>query len=155
MVGRFRYEMGDDSPKSSRSDDRLGHAAFADRVANVIVSVDATNGYVLGLNGAWGSGKSTTLNFVIDSVREHNRQRPQSTVLHVDFRPWLITGHQDLVGAFFKVLAENLGDSKKPAAWLVAKGSQPSGFGGCADCGSYSRGGVRRTVCRRCGESRG
>ena len=47
MTEHFNYELGDDAPKSKRSEDRLGHAPFADRVARVITSVDASNGYVI------------------------------------------------------------------------------------------------------------
>lgn len=72
MARHTGFQMGDDAPKFTRSEDRLGHAGFAERVANVISNVDATNGYVLGLHGAWGSGKSTTLNFVVECIREHN-----------------------------------------------------------------------------------
>ena len=108
----FTHGLSDDAPKSSRDQDRLGHAPFADLVALVATSVDASNGFVLGIHGAWGSGKSTTLNFVAECVREHNQHVPDHTILHVDFRPWLITGHQDLVSAFLKVLSEKLADPK-------------------------------------------
>lgn len=106
MPERFKYGLSDDAPKSTRSEDQLGHASFAERVASVIETVDAPNGYVLGLHGSWGSGKSTTLNFVVECIEETRRREPENQILHVDFRPWLITGHQDLIGAFLKVLSE-------------------------------------------------
>ena len=131
MAGDTKFPMGDDAPKSTRSEDRLGHATFAQRVANVILSVDATNGYVLGLHGAWGSGKSTTMNFIVECIREHNKQEKKTPLLHVDFRPWLITGHQDLIGAFLKVLSEGVPDGKsRRKAWLrkAAKVAKASGL---------------------------
>ena len=111
MPERFLYELGNDAPKSTRSEDRLGHAAFAERVASVVASVDATNGYVLGLHGTWGSGKSSTLNFVVECIEEHDRSGG-SSMLHVNFQPWLITGHHDLIGAFLKVLSEKVAGGK-------------------------------------------
>ena len=57
MTRSLSFELGDDAPKRNRSEDRLDHAGFARRVARVIASVDAADGYVLGLHGAWGSGK--------------------------------------------------------------------------------------------------
>ena len=116
--------MGDDAPKSTRSEDRLGQANFAERVASVILSVDATNGYVLGLHGAWGSGKSTTLNFIVECIREHNEEETKAPLLHVDFRPWLITGHQDLIGAFLKVLSESVADGKSRRKASLKKSAQ-------------------------------
>ena len=124
MARHTGFQMGDDAPKFTRSEDRLGHAGFAERVANVISNVDATNGYVLGLHGAWGSGKSTTLNFVVECIREHNELATENPLLHVDFRPWLITGHQDLIGAFLKVLSESVADGKSRRKGWLRKGAQ-------------------------------
>ena len=119
MTEHFNYELGDDAPKSKRSEDRLGHAPFADRVARVITSVDASNGYVIGIHGPWGSGKSTTLNFVAERIRDHNQVESASPVVHIDFRPWLITGRHDLIGTFLKVLTESLEEGRpKSRKWL-------------------------------------
>jgi predicted KAP-like P-loop ATPase len=58
--------FSDDAPKADPwTEDRLGYASFAERMANVIVDLAAPNGYVMGLHGAWGSGKSTAINFTI------------------------------------------------------------------------------------------
>ena len=124
MARRFKYGLSDDAPKSTRSEDQLGHAAFAERVASVIATVDAPNGYVLGLHGAWGSGKSTTLNFIVECIDEHNGVDPENQVVHVDFRPWLITGHQDLIGAFLKVLSEKVSSRKSRRRRRFRKGAQ-------------------------------
>ena len=124
MAGRFTYELGDDAPKSMRSQDRLGHTPFAERVASVVAHVDATNGYVIGLHGEWGSGKSSALNFVVEFIEEHNSREPDSRILHVDFRPWLITGHQDLIGAFLKVLSERVSTRKSRRRGWIRKGAQ-------------------------------
>lgn len=54
----------DDAPKvDPANDDRLGFAPFADRLAAALFELRAPNGYVVGLEGPWGSGKSTVLNF--------------------------------------------------------------------------------------------
>lgn len=118
--------LGDDLPKENPDDDRLGHALFAERIARVIIALTAPNGYVIGLHGQWGSGKSTIMNFVLAYVRKHNEQHVDDQVVHIDFRPWIVSGHQDLIVAFFKVLSEKLGPKdgrlvrwgKKAANWL-------------------------------------
>jgi predicted KAP-like P-loop ATPase len=58
------YILGDDQPKKNPwQDDRLGYAPFAERLANVIINMNIPNGYVIGLHGRWGSGKTTIVNF--------------------------------------------------------------------------------------------
>lgn len=104
--------FGDDQPKENPwQHDRLGYAPFAERISNVVVHMAAPNGYVIGLHGRWGSGKSTVLNFVDHFLRKHNEEAEDDTVkvTRIDFRPWNVSGHQDLIVAFFKVLSEALG----------------------------------------------
>lgn len=91
----------DDAPKTEPEEDRLGYNGFAKRFAASLSAIRAENGYVIGLQGPWGSGKSTVLNFVKAYLG-----RGDGDLVVVDFSPWLISGHQDLIAGFFKVLAE-------------------------------------------------
>ena len=129
MKDLFDYELSNDAPKVHRNEDQLGYAPFAERLASVIKRVDVSNGYVIGVHGKWGSGKSTTLNFVVERIKEFNqaieaddRADKKSLIRHVDFRPWLITGHQDLISAFLKVLSESLQESHSRRSRLLKKG---------------------------------
>jgi len=104
--------FGDDQPKENPwQHDRLGFAPFAKRIFNVVVRMQAPNGYVIGLHGRWGSGKSTVINFIDAYLQKHNEEAEDeaSKVTRIDFRPWNVSGHQDLIVAFFKVLSEELG----------------------------------------------
>lgn len=104
------FVLGDDRPKTNPwQEDRLNYAPFAGRIAKVIITLDAPNGYVIGLHGQWGSGKSTIINFILAHINKHNQEHEDDMVIHIDFRPWIVSGHQDLVAAFFKILAESLG----------------------------------------------
>src|SRR5438067_96089 len=58
--------------RRSVEDDLLGFAPFAERLSKVITRQNAPNGYVIGLHGEWGSGKSTALNFVSAFLKKHN-----------------------------------------------------------------------------------
>ena len=102
------FDFGDDVPKTNPQDDQLDYGRFAERIAKVVVQLNVPNGYVMGLHGQWGSGKSTILNFVAEYLKQHNDKYPADKIIHIDFRPWIITGHQDLVSSFFKILSENL-----------------------------------------------
>lgn len=113
-----RPQFSDDNPKENPwTEDRLGFAPFAKRLAASILEVEAPNGYVIGLQGAWGSGKSTALNFVQAYIKKHNDELGGgSKPVHViDFRPWIVSGHQDLIGSFFKIVTEQLANRKD--AW--------------------------------------
>lgn len=68
------------------------------------------SGYVVGLHGKWGSGKTTVVNFILEHLKKHNENTKDEAkkVEHIDFRPWIVSGHQDLMAAFFKLLSEEL-----------------------------------------------
>jgi hypothetical protein len=110
MTDETRYILGDDLPKRNPwQDDRLGFAHLAEGISRVIIDLTAPSGYVIGVHGQWGSGKSTLLNFIPEYLKKHNAEHEDNQVIHIDFRPWIISGHQDLITAFFKILSEKLG----------------------------------------------
>lgn len=105
-------QFADDVPRSNPwTQDDLGFAPFAERLAEALVRQLAPSGYVAGLHGEWGSGKSTVLNFIrahLTKWQEEGR-RDVEGLEWFDFEPWIVAGHQDLSAAFFKVLSEKLG----------------------------------------------
>ena len=114
------YIYDEDAPKlNPDEDDRLQVASFAERIAKTIATMDAPNGYTIGLHGSWGSGKSTILNFVTAYVDRINKSSTAPPILHIPFRPWLISGHNNLVAIFFKILFEHLSPktSRRRAFW--------------------------------------
>lgn len=58
-------------------DDRLGLQPFADGIAGTLLADDCrtARGVVLGLEGAWGSGKSSVLNLVAESLKARAGER--------------------------------------------------------------------------------
>jgi predicted KAP-like P-loop ATPase len=54
-----------DTPLLHPEQDRLNRAPFAKPLAKSILQMDAKHGFVFALHGSWGSGKTTTLNFVL------------------------------------------------------------------------------------------
>lgn len=110
MTTEEKYTFRDDLPKMNPwQDDRLGYKPFCERLAKIIINLNAPNGYVIGLHGQWGSGKSTALNFVRAFLVKNNQENDKDKITLVDFQPWIISGHQDLIAAFFKVMTDNLG----------------------------------------------
>jgi hypothetical protein len=73
-----------DAPAQSKSKDRLGRAAFAEVLAeNVrrLRSLDKNAPLVVHLDGPWGSGKSTVLNFLEGALATGSAGRQAWTVL--------------------------------------------------------------------------
>lgn len=122
----------DDEPRTNPwSEDDLGYREFARRLAEAVLKLRAPNGYVVGLHGRWGSGKSTALNFAKAFLEKYREERAHGAenLTVVEFRPWIISGHDDLVSAFFKVLSDALADQavrrqKSVKMWL--KGIRPA-----------------------------
>src|SRR5262249_49780120 len=97
-----RLAPNDDVPKTNPwGDDRLGFKPFAERLFKVILKLHVPDGYVIGMHGEWCSGKTTALNFVRAFLDKHNQEAEdqKDRVRIVDFQPWIVSGHQDLIAA--------------------------------------------------------
>lgn len=111
----FEKQLSNDVPKRNPwRDDALGFSGFASILSRTILGISSPDGFVIGLSGAWGSGKTTALNFTKAYLLKYNQELEDSKLplLIVDFEPWLFSGHTDLIAAFFQVLAEKLPDNE-------------------------------------------
>lgn len=105
------FSFADDVPRHDPwNEDDFGYRPFAQRLADVLWDLSVPNGYVIGLHGTWGSGKTTALNFIAHFLNVKNRANPKHAIQIVRFSPWMFSGQQDLISAFFRLLAEALKD---------------------------------------------
>lgn len=100
-------QLASDAPISLVSEDRLGRTKLARRIAKEAVTAPPDTGFVIGLCGEWGSGKSSTANLVEIELADD----PRAVV--VRFEPWLFSGTGDLLGLFFSILAAKLGKEER------------------------------------------
>lgn len=91
-----------DRPLADRAGDRLGFADMASALARSILAQTPTDGLVIGLEGEWGSGKSSLLNLTLNELRAMEAAQP---VKVLEFRPWLIGDRDQLLGSLFADLA--------------------------------------------------
>lgn len=91
-----------DRPIQTEAEDRFGFAALAARIAEALTTQAADKGFVLGLEGKWGSGKSSLLALTLKHLRNMDMQK----VAAVEFRPWLIGDHDQLLASLFEDLAK-------------------------------------------------
>ncbi|MGV8928567.1 MAG: KAP family P-loop NTPase fold protein [Brevundimonas sp.] len=96
------HPLDGDRPLISVAEDRLGFSDMAAALAQSILAQTPTPGLVVGLEGAWGSGKSSLLNLTLASLRELAETKPLKVL---EFRPWLIGDRDQLLGALFSDLA--------------------------------------------------
>ncbi len=95
-----------DRPISSRAKDRFRRSAFADALTAQLLVLSMEDSFVIGLTGPWGSGKTSVLRMVEESVHENER------VVILTFNPWLFSGTENLVAHFFKEVSAQLSESK-------------------------------------------
>ena len=93
-----RVFLSDDAPLFHPKQDGLGRREFSEFLAKSISSIDAPNGFVLALNGSWGAGKTSTINFVT-----HFLEANQKLVVF-RFNPWWFSQSDQLLAMFFKEL---------------------------------------------------
>ena len=94
--------LSGDRPIAVARDDRLGFQPLAERLALALVDQASTEGMVVGLEGRWGSGKSSLLKLTQGALQCLPEERRP---LVVEFKPWLIGDRDALLGAFFTELA--------------------------------------------------
>lgn len=115
-----KHQFSADRPITSRAEDRLGRADFADSIASSIKGWTGHESLVIALYGAWGSGKSSIKNMVLESLRSAKLD-PVPTIL--EFNPWQWPGQDRLAEAFFHEIGLILGrmDTGKTAKKRAAK----------------------------------
>jgi KAP-like P-loop domain-containing protein len=112
------HELLHDAAISLPDEDLLGRKNFAKFLAKAIMTMPTEEGFVIGLQGGWGTGKSSILNLVRHYV-EHTAElslpgKPSAPVI-VRFNPWWFTGSDQLIQQFFKQISKNLGQTNLPS----------------------------------------
>lgn len=98
--------------------DGLGRMAFSRHLFELLCKVDARKGAVVGLEGVWGSGKTSVLENFETFVNEVSAtERPTL----IRFNPWMVSGTTHLVGAMLKQLAPGIGSSNAQPTQMTMK----------------------------------
>lgn len=116
MTAPPTLEFSNDRPLSSKSDDKLSRAPFAERVAGVLRELPKGAGLVVGIHGPWGDGKTTVLNMLRADLDA------DGATATVEFNPWRFTDEPAMLAGFFRVLAGVI------RAKLTTKGEDIAGW---------------------------
>ena len=96
----------DDAAIKNLDDDTLGRKNFAKELGKSILNIKADNGFVYGLEGEWGSGKTSILNMTVDYL-EKNKSN-ENPIIIIRFNPWWFSGQNQLIKQFFKEFTTTL-----------------------------------------------
>lgn len=87
-------------PLTDIDQDKLNFKELSIEIADFINAFPSDIPFSISLNGSWGSGKSTMLNFIEKSLSEKCRV--------IRFNPWLITNKEDLILTIFEEINERI-----------------------------------------------
>ncbi|ALV46119.1 hypothetical protein MB46_12130 [Arthrobacter alpinus] len=110
-----------DNPINSSEQDVLGRSDVARDFAKSIRALDASQGLVVGVLGAWGHGKSSFINL----MKEEFSSGTELTT--IDFNPWLFSGSQQLTDVFFREIAAELRINSDTKLDAIADGIEKYG----------------------------
>ncbi len=110
------YPIKGDRPLGTGDKDQLGFREVAARIASSLVDHRSDNGLVIGLEGAWGSGKSSLLYLIEDELGKFSEdQQP----IIINFRPWLIGNRDALMDSLFGDFTKRLDELAMDAGDLA------------------------------------
>ena len=93
-----------DRPIETGEDDLLERKPFAMSIARQILTIPAEHGFTVAVAGPWGSGKTSVLNMVEETLKDGD-----NGVVPLKFNPWLFSGPEELVSRFFRELGSQVG----------------------------------------------
>jgi KAP family P-loop domain. len=91
-----------DEPIEDEDKDELGFSLYADSISTQIRNlVEIRHPFVFGIEGGWGSGKTSFINL----VKAYLEKDPAIRIL--DFNPWMSSSVQQMTTDFFSLMAES------------------------------------------------
>ena len=95
-----------DQPIISHEEDILGRASFAQSLADAIFRYKEKDSIVIGLFGAWGSGKTSISNMALEHIDlvSKNKTDDEKPIV-IRFNPWNFSDQNQLITQFFKQLS--------------------------------------------------
>lgn len=106
-----------DNPIKTREDDLLNREPLAIRIAEEIShfsSDGSSESFVVGIEGDWGSGKTSLINLVLKNLKSSN-------FLIIKFNPWNFSDQNELIKDFFNSIADELEHKEKEKGKDAAK----------------------------------
>jgi hypothetical protein len=103
-----------DIPICKAVDDKLNRSHFADTIAESLLSNNSLDNLVVLLNGRWGSGKTSLINLIKESIIsvDHNQAINLITPVIIDYSPWNCLSQDAIIGQFLNTLSNGFRGEK-------------------------------------------
>lgn len=96
MIGGSKL-ISPDLPITKSTEDTLNRGSLAKSLAKTISQYSFSSSFTIGLYGEYGSGKTSLLNMVLETVEDIDKN-----AVIVRFNPWLCFDPKQLIIQFFK-----------------------------------------------------
>jgi len=88
----------EDYPIENKNEDMLRRAPLAKKVAELIANFKGKESFVVGIEGVWGSGKTSFVNLILNELKDNNE------LVFINFNPWNFSGQNELITDFFSAI---------------------------------------------------
>jgi KAP family P-loop domain len=88
-----------DEPVGPDKEDVLGYSKYAEMLAEKIKASNFDKAFAIGVNGKWGSGKTSFINLLKGKL-------PKDDLLMIDFNPWNSQSPKAIIQDFFETVQE-------------------------------------------------
>lgn len=92
------------APENALAHDKLDRQGYAQQVLAGLRTQPETDSLVVAIEGAWGSGKTSTLALIEALLRQEAAHKKSPLIVH--FNPWLIGEKDELLRRFFSNVAK-------------------------------------------------
>lgn len=102
LIREEQFGFITDNPINEKEDDKLQYTNYADTIASKILLTTAKKSFAIGINGKWGTGKTSFFNLIKKNIEANNE------VIIIDFSPWNTENFKSIMTDFFETLEEKL-----------------------------------------------
>ena len=93
--------INNDTPINSVEEDFLNRKEFISQIKNIIEKYNNENSLTIGLEGSWGSGKTSFINLLVNELEKEK-------IKIVNFNPWNYSEGQNIQEVFFNELISQI-----------------------------------------------
>ena len=86
-----------DNPIQNKKQDKLGRSHLSKKIAEMILRYEGKESFVIGIEGSWGSGKTSLVNLILNEL--------EGKIEPVVFNPWFFENQKALLANFFSRMA--------------------------------------------------
>ena len=94
--------ISSDTPIEDSSQDLLNRKPLSKKVASLIKDFKGKESFVIGIEGEWGSGKTSFVNLVKEELIDNEE------IVLIDFNPWNFSNQDEIIKDFFLNLSNKL-----------------------------------------------